>query len=165
MHCYDDYFNTTNCEGGRVGAIPTTTFSATINLLTIIQLRHHIRPKALADFAFSDCFLSRRERLPAALYDEVVGAPMACGCFRDGHLPTTDSAFHHGGRLSTPTIDREAIRIEPSSSASSTEHWRSPMRLVWSNSKRQRLGVHRRSTPNSLHLRRSHYCMVNIAIF
>ena len=42
---------------------------------------HQMQPKALAVFAFSVSFLSRCERWPAALYDEVVGAPMACGCF------------------------------------------------------------------------------------
>ena len=45
------------------------------------QFSHHIKPKALAFATFSVSFLSRCERMPAALYDDVVGAPMACGCF------------------------------------------------------------------------------------
>lgn len=46
-----------------------------------VQISHHIKPNALAFATFSVSFLSRCERLPAALYDDVVGAPMACGCF------------------------------------------------------------------------------------
>ena len=43
---------------------------------------NQFRPRALDSFAFIVCFLSRDERAPAALYDEVVGAPIAPGCLR-----------------------------------------------------------------------------------
>ena len=63
-----------------------TTANAAIKFYAIIlyfmQNNHQLRPRALDSFNFIDCFLSRDERAPAALYDEVVGAPIALGCLR-----------------------------------------------------------------------------------
>ncbi len=52
-------------------------------MLEQFYIQCYIIPNAFAAFTRSVSFLSLFERALAALCDEVVGAPMACGCFRD----------------------------------------------------------------------------------